>query len=74
MQHCSFLKNILFHVCKKSNKQPLAKAQNDYSLVVGLRNRLKFGNVNCPLTSNSSILGDGETFSPPWGLVSVQSR
>lgn len=74
MQHCSFLKNILFHVCKKSNKQPLAKAQNDYSLVVGLRNRLKFGNVNSPLTSNSSILGDGETFSPTWGLVSVQSR
>lgn len=59
---------------KKSNEQPLAKAQNDYSLVVGLRNRLKFGNVHSLLTSNSSILGDGETFSPTWGLVSVQSR
>lgn len=33
----------------KKQRQPLARGQNDYSLVVGLRNMLEFGKINSPL-------------------------
>lgn len=31
---------------QSKQQQPLAKAQNNYSLISGLRNMLKFGKVN----------------------------